>query len=135
MSLELHIEQINNSADNTFYNAFFNAVNSITDNAVNNAVDNTIDMLLMLTSSYLYSILIFYQIMASEGPLFDRYVPMAYTDLWPLQLLKLTRAQAIKILLLVLLLLLLLLLILSRKMSLIIVINILLSNEFNALHY
>jgi hypothetical protein len=68
--------------------------------------------------------------MASEDPLFDRYVPMAYTALWPLQLLELTRAQTIKILLLVLL-----LLVLSHEMSLIVVINILLLNESNALHY
>jgi hypothetical protein len=68
--------------------------------------------------------------MASEDPLFDRYVPMAYTALWPLQLLELTRAQTIKILLLVLL----LLLVLSREMSLIVVIDIPLPNESNALH-
>jgi hypothetical protein len=68
--------------------------------------------------------------MASEGPLFDRYVPMACTAQWPLQLLELTRAQATKILLLVLL-----LLVLFCKMLLIIVIDILLLNESNALHY
>jgi hypothetical protein len=67
--------------------------------------------------------------MASEDPLFNRYVPMAYTALWPLQLLELTRAQTIKILLLVLL-----LLVLFREMSLIVVIDIPLPNKSNALH-
>jgi hypothetical protein len=38
--------------------------------------------------------------MASEDSFLDRYVPVVYTALWPLQLLELTRAQTIKILLL-----------------------------------
>jgi hypothetical protein len=73
MSLELRMGQIDNSADNVFYNAFFNTVDSATDDAVDNAVDT----LLTPTSSYPYSILVVYRIMASEVPLFDRYVPMA----------------------------------------------------------
>jgi hypothetical protein len=58
MSLELRMEQIDNSADNAFYNAFFNTV----DSATNNAVENAVDTLLTPTSSYSYLTLVLYMI-------------------------------------------------------------------------
>jgi hypothetical protein len=87
--------QIDSSADNAFYNVFLNTDDSATDNAVDNAVNNAVDANFEL---FVLNSRIIQDIMASEDPLFDRYVPMAYTALWPLQLLELTRAQTIKIL-------------------------------------
>jgi hypothetical protein len=73
--------QIDNSADNAFYNAFYNAFFSTVDSAADNALDNAVDANFEL---FVLNSRIIQDIMASEGPLFDRYVPMAYTDLWPL---------------------------------------------------
>jgi hypothetical protein len=69
--------QIDNLADNAFYNAFFSTVDSAADNALDNAVDANFELFVLNSC-------ITQDIMASEDPLFDRYVPMAYTALWPL---------------------------------------------------
>jgi hypothetical protein len=85
MSLELRMGQIHNSADNAFYNAFFHTGDSANDNAVDNVADANFELFVLDSR-------IIQDIMASEDPLFNRYVPKAYTALWPLQLLEFTRA-------------------------------------------
>jgi ribosomal protein L22 len=80
-SLELRIEQINNLADTVFYNAFYNAFFSTVNSAANNALDNAVNANFEL---FILNSCIIQDIIASKGPLFNRYMPMAYTDLWPL---------------------------------------------------